>query len=165
VIHITTFQLSVIATTEGVLDMTGALKKKILLVEDNPGDQRLLIEALKEAGWNGVPQIAGDGDEALSMLRRDAEGNSSLPNLIILDLNLPRKNGREVLAEIKTDPVFKQIPVVILSSSRDSEDVNASYNLNANCYISKPNELSEFYEAVQSLERFWLDMVMLPMDD
>lgn len=139
---------------------------KILLVEDNPGDVRLTIEALKEAKVLNQLMLAKDGIEALSLLRQEGQyADVTLPDLILLDLNLPKKDGREVLAEIKDDDRLKHIPVVILTTSRDEEDVLKSYNLHANCYIGKPVELDQFIRVVKSIEDFWLGIVVLPKND
>jgi len=136
---------------------------QILLVEDNPGDVRLTIEALKEAKVLNKLTVVKDGIEALSLLRRQGEhARAARPDLILLDLNLPRKDGREVLAEIKADDNLKHIPVVILTTSQDEQDVLKSYNLYANCYITKPVDLDQFITVVKSIEDFWLGIVVLP---
>jgi len=136
---------------------------EILLVEDNPGDVRLTQEALKE--WRKLVHltVAKDGVEALDMLnRRGAHQNVQRPDLILLDLNLPRKNGREVLFEVKADPELRRIPVIVMTTSKAEQDVHRAYNLNANCYITKPVELDEFMHIVRSIEDFWLTVVTLP---
>ena len=139
---------------------------QILLVEDNPGDVRLTIEALKEAKVLNKLMVVKDGVEALSLLRQEGQyAHVAFPDLILLDLNLPKKDGREVLAEIKNDDKLKHIPVVILTTSRDEQDVLKSYNLHANCYISKPVELDQFVRVVKSIEDFWLGIVVLPKND
>jgi two-component system, chemotaxis family, response regulator Rcp1 len=136
---------------------------EILLVEDNPGDVRLTVEVLKEAKVLNHLCVARDGVEAMTLLRQGVEdGNPPRPDLILLDLNLPRKDGREVLAEIKADPDLKRIPVVVLTTSRDEQDVLRSYDLHANCYITKPVELDQFVAVVRSIEDFWLSIVKLP---
>jgi CheY-like chemotaxis protein len=136
---------------------------QILLVEDNPGDVRLTIEALKEAKVLNKLTVVKDGIEALSLLRRQGEhARAARPDLILLDLNLPKKDGREVLAEIKADDNLKHIPVVILTTSQDEQDVLKSYNLYANCYITKPVDLDQFIKVVKSIEDFWLGIVVLP---
>ena len=136
---------------------------EILLVEDNPGDVRLLVEALKEARVPSRLHLAEDGVQAMAFLRRRAPfGAAPRPDLILLDLNLPRKNGREVLAEIKDDPGLKSIPIVVLTTSQAEQDVLRSYQLHANCYISKPVGLENFIEVVRSIEAFWLNTVRLP---
>jgi chemotaxis family two-component system response regulator Rcp1 len=136
---------------------------EILLVEDNPGDVRLTKEALKEGKVMNVLNTVGDGEEALAYLRRQgAYAQAARPDLILLDLNLPRKSGREVLAEIKEDPELKRIPVVILTVSEAEQDIIKSYNLHANCYITKPVNLEQFVEVVKSIEDFWLTVVLLP---
>lgn len=138
---------------------------QILLVEDNPGDVRLTIEALKEAKVLNQLTVVKDGIEALSLLRRQGQyARVARPDLILLDLNLPKKDGREVLAEIKTDDNLKHIPVVILTTSQDEQDVLKSYNLYANCYITKPVDLDQFITVVKSIEDFWLGIVVLPKD-
>lgn len=135
----------------------------ILLVEDNPGDARLTIEALKEAKMINQLTVVKDGIEALSLLRRQGPHvRAARPDLILLDLNLPKKDGREVLAEIKADDNLKHIPVVILTTSQDEQDVLKSYNLHANCYISKPVDLDQFITVVKSIKDFWLEIVVLP---
>ena len=132
---------------------------EILLVEDNPGDVRLTIEALRESKVRNNLQVARDGVEAMDYLR----GAGTLrPDLILLDLNLPRKDGREVLAEIKADPSLKTIPVVVLTTSRAEQDVLRTYELQANCYITKPVDLDQFITVVKSIEDFWLTIVTLP---
>jgi CheY-like chemotaxis protein len=130
----------------------------ILLVEDNPGDVELVREALKEGKVRNKLHVASDGVEALQFLRRAAP----CPDLILLDLNLPRKNGREVLEEIKTDPKLGIIPVVVLTSSREEEDILRTYKLHANCYITKPVDFEQFLKVVKSIEDFWLAIVKLP---
>jgi chemotaxis family two-component system response regulator Rcp1 len=136
---------------------------ELLLVEDNPGDVRLTREALREGRVRNHLHVAADGVEALAYLRREGQyAQAPQPDLILLDLNLPKKSGPEVLAEIKADPVLKRIPVVILTVSKAEEDVLKSYNLHANCYITKPVDLDQFLEVVKSIEDFWLTVVVLP---
>jgi len=136
---------------------------EILMVEDNPGDVRLTIEALKEAKVRNHLHTVEDGVEALAFLRREGRyAEAPRPDLVLLDLNLPKKTGREVLAEIKDDPDLRRIPVVILTVSQAEQDIVKSYNLHANCYITKPVDLDRFLEVVQSIENFWLTVVMLP---
>jgi CheY-like chemotaxis protein len=136
---------------------------QILLVEDNPGDVRLTMEALKEAKVLNKLTVVKDGIEALALLRREGpHAGAARPDLILLDLNLPRKDGREVLAEIKADDDLKRIPVVILTTSQDEQDVLKTYNLYANCYITKPVDLDQFITVVKSIEDFWLGIVVLP---
>lgn len=136
---------------------------EILLVEDNPGDARLTMEALKDAKVRNHIATVGDGVEAMSFLRRkDTYADAPRPDLILLDLNLPRKDGREVLAEVKTDPDLKRIPVVVLTTSTAEEDILKTYDLHANCYITKPVGLGQFVNIVKSFERFWLTIVKLP---
>jgi len=129
----------------------------ILLVEDNPGDVRLTMEALKESQFPSNLHVVRDGVEALDYLR-----NVALPDLILLDLNLPRRSGREVLTEIKADPALRRIPVMVLSTSRSDADVQFSYDHHANCYIQKPMELDRFFDVVRSIEQFWCSVASLP---
>jgi len=137
----------------------------ILLVEDNPGDVRLTQEAFKDGKMLNKLHVVEDGMEALAFLKReDKYIDVPRPELILLDLNLPRKDGRDVLAEIKADRDLKRIPVVILTTSRSEEDILRSYDLNANCYITKPLELDKFIEIVKSIEDFWLTIVKLPTE-
>ena len=136
---------------------------EILMVEDNPGDVRLTIEALKEGKVRNNLTTVEDGEEAMNFLRRQgAYSKVPRPDLVLLDLNLPKKNGRGVLAEIKDDPDLKRIPVVILTVSEAEQDIIKSYNLHANCYITKPVNLEQFIQVVRSIEDFWLSIVMLP---
>jgi CheY-like chemotaxis protein len=136
---------------------------EILLVEDNPGDVRLTLEILKETKVRNTLTVAADGVEALDLLRRTGRYTHAVrPDLILLDLNLPKKDGRQVLAEIKADPVLRSIPVVILTTSKAEEDIVKSYNLYANCYVTKPVDLEQFAKVVQSIEDFWLTIVKLP---
>lgn len=141
----------------------GTRPVEILLVEDNPGDVRLTVEALHESKVRNHLSVAKDGVEALEYLRRQGTfKNAARPDVILLDLNLPRKDGREVLAEIKADPDLMSIPVVVLTTSRAEEDVLRMYDLHANCYISKPVDLDQFLAVVRSIETFWLEIVTLP---
>jgi two-component system, chemotaxis family, response regulator Rcp1 len=136
---------------------------EILLVEDNLGDMRLTEEALKEGKVYNNLHWAKDGVEALEFLKREGKHeNAPRPDIILLDLNLPRKDGREVLEEIKTDDDLKRIPVVVLTTSKAEEDVLRSYALHANCYVTKPVDLEKFIVVVQSIDRFWLTVVTLP---
>jgi chemotaxis family two-component system response regulator Rcp1 len=138
---------------------------EILLVEDNPGDVRLTQEVLKEGRIHNTLNVVGDGVEALDFLhRRGAYAGVKPQELILLDLNLPKMNGREVLAEIKKDPALKHIPVVVLTTSSAEQDVVSAYALHANCYITKPVDLDQFVKVVQSIEDFWLSIVRLPGD-
>jgi CheY-like chemotaxis protein len=135
----------------------------VLLVEDNPGDVRLTREALKEARIAVNLSVANDGLEAMKMLRQEAPyANQPLPDLVLLDLNMPRMDGREVLRQIKTDENLKRIPVVILTTSAAEKDILQAYGLHANCYITKPVELDQFMEIIKSIEGFWLTVVKLP---
>ena len=135
----------------------------ILLVEDNPGDARLTIEAMREGKLQNRLHHAKDGVEAMAFLKREGEHkNAPLPDLMLLDLNLPRKDGREVLAEMKQDPRLRLIPVVVLTTSEADRDILKSYELHANCYITKPVDLDKFIEIVRAIESFWLTVVTLP---
>ncbi len=136
---------------------------EILLVEDNPGDADLAREALENSKIRNTLSVVGDGEEALAFLRRSGKyAAAPRPDLILLDLNLPKKSGREVLAEIKSDDYFKRIPVVVLTVSKDEEDIMESYNLHANCFITKPIDLHQFLRVVRAIEDFWLTIVKLP---
>ena len=138
----------------------------MLLVEDNPGDVDLAREALADSKIHNQLLVVDDGVKAMEFLRREGPYTSApRPDLILLDLNLPRKDGRAVLAEIKSDDNLKRIPVVILTSSKAEKDILQSYNLHANCYISKPIDLNQFMLVVKSIESFWLSMVVLPPQD
>lgn len=146
-----------------VSDVVAVKPIEILLVEDNPGDSRLAQEALKDSKIRNTIHVAADGIEAMAFLHREGEWEKApRPDLILLDLNLPRMDGREVLAAIKSDDDLKRIPVVILTTSKDEEDVLRSYNLHANCYITKPIDLQQFMKVVRSVEDFWLTIVKLP---
>ena len=135
----------------------------ILLVEDNPGDVRLAEEALKESKVHNNMFVVKDGVEAMEFLRRRGKyANVPRPDLILLDLNLPRKSGREVLAEVKTDDSLKRIPVVVLTVSRDEQDILRAYDLHANCYITKPIDFEQFIKITKTIEEFWLTIVRLP---
>lgn len=136
---------------------------EILLVEDNPGDVRLTEEALKESKIAVNMRVANDGIEALAMLRREGQhADLPAPDLILLDLNMPKMDGREVLRLIKTDEHLKRIPVVVLTTSAAEQDIVKAYDLHANCYITKPVDLNQFIEIVKSIEGFWLTVVKLP---
>lgn len=136
---------------------------EILMVEDNPGDARLVVEAFKDGKVRNNLTIVEDGVEAMVFLHKGGKYKNALrPDLILLDLNMPRKDGREVLAEIKSDENLKRIPVVILTTSEAEEDILKSYNLHANCYIKKPVNLDQFIKIVKSIEGFWLTVVKLP---
>jgi len=135
----------------------------ILLVEDNPADIRLTQEAFKETRIANHLHIARDGVEALAFLRQTGQyTHVPRPDIILLDLNLPRKDGRELLDDIKNDPEYRQIPVVILTTSTTEEDIIHTYDHHANCYITKPSELEQFLNVVKSIENFWLTVVKLP---
>lgn len=135
---------------------------QILLVEDNPGDVRLTREALTEGRIANTLHVAKDGLEAIEYLENCRSQQSSLPDLILLDLNLPRMDGREVLGQLKADKAFRRIPVVILTTSSADEDIIRSYELHANCYINKPVDFEQFIKVVRSIEDFWLTVVRLP---
>ena len=138
---------------------------ELLLVEDSEPDVRLTIEALHEAKVKNRLSVVEDGVEALEFLRRQGRyRDAPRPDLILLDLNLPRKDGRQVLKEIKSDESLKRIPVVILTTSKSEEDVCRAYDLHANCYITKPVDFNRFMEVVKSIEDFWLTVVRLPED-
>ncbi len=139
---------------------------EILMVEDNPADARLTEEALKEGLLCNRLHLARDGVEAMKFLRREEPfRDAPRPDVVLLDLNLPRKDGREVLAEIKTDPSLKNIPVVVLTTSEAEQDIVKSYALHANCYVTKPVDLQRFIEIVRQIETFWLQIVKLPQSD
>jgi CheY-like chemotaxis protein len=135
----------------------------ILLIEDNPGDIMLTKEAFKECSYSHNITAFNDGIEAMKYLRKEEKYDKArVPDLILLDLNLPKKDGRELLAEIKTDPALKIIPIIILSTSKNERDIQTSYELKANCYICKPLELESFINIIQEIERFWFKTVKLP---
>ena len=138
---------------------------EILLIEDNPGDARLTMEALREARMSHQIHHLPDGVEALAFLRREGRFvHARRPDLILLDLNMPRKDGRAVLAEIKSDDRLRRIPVVVLTSSLAGEDIFQVYDLCANCYVPKPADLKQFVRVVRSIEDFWFSAVKLPME-
>ncbi len=136
---------------------------EILLVEDNPADVRLMLEAFRETRVENTLHVAEDGIEAMAYLRHEGDyANVPRPDIVLLDLNLPRKNGHEVLAEIKSDPSLKRIPVVIMTTSSSPEDICRSYDLQANCYITKPADIDRFIGAVRTLGEHWLKVASLP---
>jgi CheY-like chemotaxis protein len=138
---------------------------EILLIEDNPGDVRLVMEALKEGRGNSNLSVVKDGVEALAFLYQEGPfAGAARPDLILLDLNLPRKDGREVLAEIKRSPHLRSIPVVVLTTSAARQDVSKSYHLHANCFITKPAHLDQYIRVVRAIEDFWLTIVRLPAE-
>jgi chemotaxis family two-component system response regulator Rcp1 len=146
-----------VTTTEAIRTI------EILLVEDNPGDARLAVEALKDSKVPNNMHTVVDGEEAMAFLHREGRyADEPLPDLILLDLNLPKKDGREVLAEIKEDPDLRHIPVVIMTISNSEEDIQNTYDLHVNCYITKPVDLENFMNVFKSLEDFWLTVVRLP---
>ncbi|CAD5976095.1 Response regulator rcp1 [Planktothrix tepida] len=139
--------------------------KMIFLVEDNKADIRLIQEALKDSQLPHEVVTVRNGVDAMAYLRQEGEYvDAPRPDLILLDLNLPRKDGREVLAEIKADPSLKRIPVVVLTTSHNEEDIHHSYNLHVNCYITKSRNLSQLFTIVRGIEEFWLKTVTLPCD-
>ncbi len=136
---------------------------RILLVEDNPGDVLLTREAFNEGKFFPVMSVAEDGEEALQFLRREGRySGAPRPDLILLDLNLPKKDGRELLAEVKTDPELRHIPVIVLTTSGAEQDVWRAYRSHANCYLTKPLEMESFLEKIRAVENFWLNTVRLP---
>jgi two-component system, chemotaxis family, response regulator Rcp1 len=138
---------------------------RILLVEDNPGDARLTVEVFKYNKLPKVLNVVEDGDEALAFLRQEGKYADALrPDLILLDLNLPKKDGRQVLAAIKSDVNLRRIPVVVLTTTRDQQDIMKAYDLNANCFLTKPVDFEQFTKLVEAIENFWLTMVELPKE-
>jgi two-component system, chemotaxis family, response regulator Rcp1 len=138
---------------------------EVLLVEDSPGDVRLTREAFKDAKVHIKLSVALDGADAMAFLKREREhANAPRPDLILLDLNLPKKDGREVLAEIKESPTLRSIPVVVLTTSASEADILTSYRLHANCYIAKPVDLEGFLKVIKSIDNFWLSLVKLPSE-
>jgi CheY-like chemotaxis protein len=136
---------------------------EILLVEDNPGDVRLTQEAVREAKIRNTLNVVNDGEQAIAYVRRQGEyADRPRPDLILLDLNLPRKDGREVLQDLKSDPDLHRIPVVVLTSSEAEQDILRTYDLYANAYVSKPVDLEQFMHVVSSIQDFWLNIVKLP---
>lgn len=136
---------------------------EVLLVEDSPSDANLTIKKLKKAKVLNNLHWVEDGESAMEFLQKAGEyANAPRPDLILLDLNLPGMDGREVLSEIKSDPKLKKIPIVILTTSADEQDVARAYNLNANCYITKPVDIQQFLKAIDLIEDFWLALVKLP---
>ena len=139
------------------------MSPRILLVEDNPGDVRLTREALREGGLTVELTAVPDGEEALAFLRGDREhGEAPRPDLVLLDLNLPRKNGVEVLEEIKTDPDLRAVPVIMLTTSSSARDIAACYDRGVNCYVVKPLDLDDFTRLVQAIHSFWFGVARLP---
>ena len=135
----------------------------ILLIEDNPADIRLTREAMKDSRITNNMDVVTDGVEALSFLKKEGRySEATRPDLILLDLNLPKKDGRELLGDIKSDPELKSIPVVVLTTSEAEQDIVKTYNLHANCYIAKPVELEKFITVIRSIENFWFTIVKLP---
>ncbi len=136
---------------------------EILLVEDDPGDVRLTAEALKESGFPFHLSVANDGDDALNRLYKVGKySNQPTPELVLLDLNLPTLSGKEVLKIIKHDNILSQIPIIVLTTSKDEDDINASYNLHANSYITKPTDLDRFIEIIKMTENYWVNIARLP---
>ncbi len=137
---------------------------EILLVEDNPGDVVLTQEALREGRFRYHLSIAEDGEQALHFLRKEGiYKNAPRPDLILMDLNLPKKDGREVLAEVKNDPVLGHIPVIVLTTSEADQDIARAYKLHANCYLTKPLQVEDFVNMILSVEEFWLNLAHLPV--
>jgi chemotaxis family two-component system response regulator Rcp1 len=146
-----------------IMTATADRPLEILLVEDNPGDADLMRESLAEVERPHHLSVVEEGEEAIAFLRRESQYADALrPDLILLDLNLPRKDGRQVLAEIKADDHLKRIPVLVLTTSRTEEDVRTCYDLHANCYITKPRQFDEYHQVVKRLEEFWFVAVTLP---
>ena len=145
------------------MSVPATLPIQILLVEDSPGDVRLTQEVLRDARIANDLHVVGDGEEAMAFLRQEGEyAGRPRPDLVLLDLNLPRKDGREVLSEINGDPDLKSVPVIVLTTSEAEQDILRSYRLAANAYITKPIDLNEFIAVVRSIETFWLSIVRLP---
>lgn len=145
--------------------LTNGQPVEILMVEDNPGDARLAVEALKESKVANTLNVVEDGEQALDYLyRRGDYADRGRPDVIFLDLNLPKKSGHEVLAEIKADENLRRIPVVILSSSEAERDIQRSYDLHANCFVTKPVDLEQFLRVIRMIEGFWLTIVKLPSE-
>ncbi|WP_320045251.1 response regulator [uncultured Desulfobacter sp.] len=148
------------------MEPTNPKTATILLVEDNPGDAELAREALENSKFINQLHVAEDGVQAMDFLHRQGPyADAPRPDIILLDLNLPKKDGREVLAEIKSDEKLKTIPVVILTSSKADEDVIRSYKLHANCYITKPLNVARFFNVVNNIKEFWMSIVVLPHDE
>jgi len=143
--------------------LNGGKPIEILLVEDSTEDAELTMDSLKDGRVRNRIHWVEDGEEAMAFLRRQGlYAGAPRPDLILLDLNMPRKNGREVLAEVKQDPELRRIPVVIMTSSDDEKDILAAYNLHVNCYVTKPVDLDQFINVVKSIEHFWFSIVKLP---
>jgi two-component system, chemotaxis family, response regulator Rcp1 len=146
-----------------MIDATGCGAVHILLIEDNPGDVRLVIESLKDSKIRKHMSVVEDGEAAMAFLRREGQYSQALrPDLILLDFNLPKKNGREVLAELKADRDLGRIPVVVITSSNGEDDVRGAYDNHANCYVTKPVDLKQFVQVIRSIEEFWLSIARLP---
>jgi len=138
---------------------------EILLVEDNPGDVRLTVEAFREGNIGNNLHVVPDGVEALTFLHQQGKYvDAPRPDMVLLDLNLPKKDGREVLAEIKDDPELKRIPVIVLTTSKAEEDILRTYDLHANCFVTKPVELDHFIDAIKTIEEFWFTIAKLPSE-
>ena len=146
------------------MNVPATLPIQILLVEDSPGDVRLTQEVLRDARIANDLHVVGDGEEAMAFLRQEGEfADRPRPDLVLLDLNLPRKDGREVLSDIQSDPDLQSVPVIVLTTSGAEQDILRSYQLSANAYITKPIDLGEFVAVVRSIETFWLSIVRLPV--
>ncbi len=138
-------------------------KANILLVEDNPADIRLMLEILKEGDIQSDFHVVTDGEEAIDFLRHQGpHKNVPRPDIVFLDLNLPKKDGREVLQEVKEDPLLRRIPVIVMTTSGGKEDIDTAYDHHANCFITKPVDLQDFMKVAETLKHFWLAMVQLP---
>ena len=136
---------------------------EILLVEDNPGDVELTREALSRGKITNTLRVVNDGEQALLYLRKQGEyANVTTPDIVLLDLNLPKLNGHQVLAEVKSDPLLKTIPIIVLSSSEEHSDIQETYKLSANSFVTKPVEVDRFLSVVQHIEHFWIEIVKLP---
>ncbi len=154
-----------IGTIAVITPRPGAPRRRVLLVEDNPADARLAVEAFGEVAWSGCIEHVADGDRALALLRERAETGRGLPDLVLLDLNLPGRHGRELLAAMRADPVLATVPVVVFTTSTAAEEVEACYRLGANCYVAKPVELGELQRVAEAIVRFWFATVELPPRD
>jgi CheY-like chemotaxis protein len=145
------------------MEIESSRQVEFLLAEDNPGDVRLTLEAMRESKIRNNINVVPDGMEAMAFLRKQGKyADVPTPDVVLLDLNLPKKNGCEVLADIKSDPKLKRIPVVIITSSEAEQDILRTYDLHANCYVTKPVDLDQFIKVIQSIESFWLTIVKLP---
>ncbi len=151
-----------IGTIPVVSPVTGAPRRRVLLVEDNPADARLAVEAFGEVAWCGCIEHVADGDRALALLRARAAAGAELPDLVLLDLNLPGRHGRELLRAMRADPLLAAIPVVVFTTSTAAEEVEACYRLGANCYVAKPVDLEGLQRIAEAIVRFWFGVAELP---